>query len=159
LPERGAGSAPTLILGAVSDSFQVIVDVEATAAEAAELAGAFGPDDLEIDDVEIIAEPTVFDAGPDSGPPICPLCGETGELQFSSYLEAVESWWDGDVVDPACVACGQFVGLNDWSWPGSPWAVGNFGLRFWNRPPLDSSFVTAIGDRLGHRVVLVSGRI
>ncbi|NUO60657.1 MAG: hypothetical protein HOV78_28655 [Hamadaea sp.] len=140
----------------MSESFQVVVDVEATALDAAGLARAV-PEDA-FPDAEIVAEPTVFDAGLGSGPPICPLCGETGEVQFSSYLEAVESWWDGDVVDPACVVCGQYVGLNDWDWPGSPWAVGNFGLRFWNRPRLTPAEVAAIGDRLGHRVVLVYGR-
>jgi hypothetical protein len=50
------------------------------------------------------------------------------------------------------------MGLNDWRWQ-PPWGFGYLGFEFWNWPPLSQGFIAEVGRRLGHRTVLVAGKL
>lgn len=42
---------------------------------------------------------------------------------------------------------------------GHRYGIGKLGLTFWNWPPLSASFVREVTELLGHRSVLVRGKL
>jgi hypothetical protein len=76
-----------------------------------------------------------------------------------AWVEAVDAWSEGeDTVVFACPECGRPERLTEWSgeWP---WGFGNLGLEFWNWSPLSERFVREVAEQLGHRTVLVRGKL
>ena len=71
----------------------------------------------------------------------------------------MEAWyeWDDAVTFP-CPDCGKPERLVDWEGE-FPWGFGNLGFTFWNWPPLSASFVREVTELLGHRSVLVRGKL
>lgn len=75
------------------------------------------------------------------------------------WSEAVEAWSEGDdAVTFACPRCGRPERLADWDGE-FPWGFGHLGLTFWNWPPLSASFMREVAGLLGHRWVLVRGKL
>ena len=152
----------------MSDSYQTIADVDATEDEAEALAAGLvpwlaaagvvavpAPLGTRRDGIEIITGRTVFD--PLAADRVaCPGCRAEADWEWVS--EAIGDWHAGGDGRSACPACGRSLALNDWDWDPA-WAFGCLGLRFWNWPPLRPSFVAEIASRLGHRVVMVTGRL
>lgn len=86
----------------------------------------------------------------------CPHCAAVAD--WDDVSETVGVWFASGVGDHTCTACGRAAGLNEWRFE-PPWAFGYLGLTFWNWLPLRRSFVTELGARLGHRVVVVADKL
>lgn len=104
-----------------------------------------------------------------TGPVVCPRCGVTVELEdpatgqlapdWERFSDALTAWHDGGPAEVACPLCGQATGFNDWHWDTDwPFAVGFLGFTFWNWPQLAEPFIAQVAGRLGHRVVVTSGK-
>jgi hypothetical protein len=126
---------------------------------------------LKVNGVEVSARRSVFFPGQgEIGPVSCPHCGHNVELQESAdqsptahwklFSDALSNWMAGQPGAVTCPDCRQAAGLNDWYW-GVDWpvAVGFLGFTFWNWPPLSSSFITQVQERLGHRIVVTRGKL
>jgi hypothetical protein len=101
--------------------------------------------------LEIDVGRTVFYGEVQAGDRVtCPRCGIRPPVDV--LLPVVEEWADGGPYAPMCPGCRRPVGLNDWRWP-VPWACAEFGLRFWNWPPLAPAFRARLAGLLGHRTV------
>jgi hypothetical protein len=88
----------------------------------------------------------------------CRACGERFE-PGEGWSDAVDAWDEGDDdVTFACPRCGKPEKLTEWSGE-FPWGFGYLGLTFWNWPPLSASFVREVTEFLGHRTVLVRGKL
>jgi hypothetical protein len=112
--------------------------------------------DLETNGLAIEVGRTVFFTV--GGELTCRACGAHVETE-DGWGEAVDAWYAGDDdVMFACPECGQPERLTEWS--GSfPWGFGNLGFTFWNWPPLSARFVQEVTKQLGHRVVVVQGKL
>lgn len=91
----------------------------------------------------------------------CRACGARVDLDEhgDAWTEAVGLWSDGgDAAEFACPECGQPERLTEWGgeWP---WGFGNLGLEFWNWTPLSERFVREVTAQMGHRTVLVRGKL
>jgi hypothetical protein len=89
----------------------------------------------------------------------CRMCGAHFEPYGDKWVDAVGAWCQGD--DAAtfdCPECGQPERVAEWSGE-SPSGFGNLGLKFWNWGPLSASFVREVTELLGHRTVLVRGKL
>jgi hypothetical protein len=88
----------------------------------------------------------------------CRACGE----RFSpgdDWSDAADAWHEGDdSVTYSCPKCGRPERLTEWSgeWP---WGFGNLGLEFWNWTALSDRFEREVTERLGHRTVIVRGKL
>jgi hypothetical protein len=58
----------------------------------------------------------------------------------------------------ACPHCGEERPITEWQ-HDPPWGFGYLGFEFWNWPPFEPSFVEAAAKQLGHRVILVEGKL
>lgn len=89
----------------------------------------------------------------------CRACGARVEPADDDWSDAVDDWYRGnDDAVFACPECQQTDRLTDWSGE-CPWGFGNLGFTFWNWPPLSEGFVREVSQRLGHRTVLVRGKL
>jgi hypothetical protein len=87
----------------------------------------------------------------------CPLC-QANDLE-SDWSEAVSRWYHGDDLAAfQCTFCNEESPITDWIFD-PPWAFGNLGFEFWNWPPMRRTFIEKVASILGHRVVLVSGKV
>lgn len=121
--------------------------------------------------VEICAHRRVFAPGQAPlGPVICPLCGDTVELEepvtgqltpcWERFSDALTAWHEGGSAEVVCPSCGQAAGFNDWHWDtGWPFAVAFLGFTFWNWPELSEPFIAEVARHLGHRVVITGGKL
>jgi len=121
--------------------------------------------------VEVHTTKTVFYPVQGAVRPVaCTGCGyrmaledpATGEPTacWEPFSDALDRWWAGESAAVTCPRCQQASGLNDWHWQGDwPIAVGFLGFSFWNWPALSQSFISQIGTRLGHRVVVTQGKL
>ena len=85
----------------------------------------------------------------------CGSCFEPGD----HWSDTVGFWYEGDdAITFACPSCGRSERLTEWTgeWP---WGFGNLGLTFWNWPPLSARFLRELTDLMGHRTVLVRGKV
>jgi hypothetical protein len=92
---------------------------------------------------------------------ICTRCNQTIDYsEFEPVIStAIQNWFSsgvGDRVD--CPRCGMGVPLTEWRFD-PPVGFGNLGFKFWNWPPLKTSFIAEVARRLGHRVVVVVGKL
>jgi hypothetical protein len=70
---------------------------------------------------------------------------------------AIEAWHVGHGF-ASCRACQHQLALNDWIWEPA-WGFGYLGFEFWNWPTITDSFVETLSNRLGHRIVVVRGKL
>lgn len=92
---------------------------------------------------------------------VCRSCGSRVALDaFSPALDAaLDEWIAGTAAGRfACPLCGTDDPISDWNWD-PPWAFASLGFTFWNWPPLSHDFVRDLANLLGHRLVVVSGKI
>ncbi|HEX8823374.1 MAG TPA: hypothetical protein VF794_25835 [Archangium sp.] len=88
-------------------------------------------------------------------------CGACG-ARFrpgDEWYDAADAWFAGDdLVTYSCPECGRPERLTEWigEWP---WGFGNLGLEFWNWTPLSDQFVREVSEKLGHRIVLIRGKL
>jgi hypothetical protein len=121
--------------------------------------------DLCSNGLELVTKRTVFHAGQCGLSFICPVCSRRVEGDGDGFpVEKAE--WDAAVMEwyqksgPGmlkCMDCGNTAPVADWQYD-PPWAFADLGFTFWNWPTLKNEFVSEVGRRLGHRVVLVSGK-
>jgi hypothetical protein len=113
--------------------------------------------------LEIVTKRTVFHAGGGGCEFICSVCSMRADDLMESTLwqewhNAVDEWYEKQ--GPGilkCQNCGNSEPVTEWHYD-PPWAFAELGFKFWNWPPLNEKFVKEVGRRLGHRVVLVSGK-
>jgi hypothetical protein len=75
------------------------------------------------------------------------------------WVEAVDAWYGGDEAAAfACPACARPERLTEWNGP-RPWGFGSLGLEFWNWAPLSDRFVREVTEKLGHRTLVVRGKL
>jgi uncharacterized Zn-finger protein len=126
---------------------------------------------LKVNGLQVSATRSVFVPGQAViGPVTCPHCGRDVELQdpadgtpttrWKLFSDALGNWMAAEPSGVTCPYCWQAAGLNDWYW-GVDWpvAVGFLGFTFWNWPPLSSSFIAQLQERLGHRIVVTGGKL
>lgn len=128
------------------------------------------PPRLKPDGVQVCVGRNVFHPSQgELGPVVCPRCGHTVVLEgpdggvteyWKAFSGALDAWYAGGSSDVPCAYCGQLVSFNDWEWVGEwPFAVGYLGFMFWNWPRLRATFITEVGQRLGHRLVVTKGKV
>jgi hypothetical protein len=87
----------------------------------------------------------------------CPIC--VGNEVDAHWSDAVGRWYDGD--DHAafkCSDCNEDSPITQWTFD-PPWAFGNLGFEFWNWPPVKKEFIDQVSEILGHKVVLITGKV
>lgn len=85
----------------------------------------------------------------------CPACH--AEIPMDNVWAAVGDWYDGGAGLVGCAGCGtqESVAELDLTSLG----VGMLTFTFWNWPQLSDQFVAKVGELLGHRVALISGKL
>jgi hypothetical protein len=126
---------------------------------------------LKVNGLEVTTTRSVFFPGQgEVGPVTCPQCGRNVELQdpagdtmtahWKLFSDAITDWMTGEPSAVTCPLCWHPTALNDWHWSVEwPVAVGFLGLTFWNWPPLGSSFIAQVQAHLGHRIVVIRGKL
>lgn len=123
-----------------------------------------GPDhrlrEMSVNGLQIVVGRTVFDSGQGDIRIDCPGCGKA--IDDSDALEeggrAIGEWYDGEEGMLRCPHCGGEAPVTECLFD-PPWGFGNLGFQFWNWPPLHKTFVVELTERLGHRTVLVEGKL
>ncbi|MGI9421708.1 MAG: hypothetical protein ACR2PA_00770 [Hyphomicrobiaceae bacterium] len=110
-----------------------------------------------VNGLEIVTEKTVFHAGQADIKLVCSSCSGRFDAP-DRWGDAVGDWFDGDPGLLPCPACGEVQPITEWKHDPN-WAFAYLGFTFWNWPPLTDEFVAKAGYRLGHRVVLVAGKL
>jgi hypothetical protein len=108
--------------------------------------------------VAIVTCRTVFHAGQFGLNVFCPQC-EARSAGDELWNQAVNEWFRAE--GPGlltCAQCGHTEPVAEWAYD-PPWGFGHLGFEFWNWPPLSRSFVDEVRRRLGHRTVLVTGKM
>jgi hypothetical protein len=126
---------------------------------------------LKVNGIQVTTTRSVFFPGQgEIGPATCPHCGRDVELgdpaggaptaHWERFGDALRHWMADQFSEVTCPYCQLHSGLNDWYWGvDGPVAVGFLGFTFWNWPPLSSSFIAQAQERLGHRTVVIRGRL
>jgi len=109
--------------------------------------------------LEVITERTLyFSLGSGGLELVCSACSGRFELP-DEWGDAVNEWYENKGPGLlACPQCGERRPITQWE-HDPPCGFANLGFNFWNWPQLADDFVKEIGDRLGHRLVLVSGKL
>jgi hypothetical protein len=158
----------------LSARFQTIVDVEATAEEADELADVvlawlvetgFIPslhgvtrNEVSTEGLVVLTRRHVFYSMTGEDEITCPHC-RYAEVPDDDMFEIIGRWFDGGSGDRSCPNCGRRVGLNDWTW-APPWGFGYLGFQFWDLFDwLSPQFKVGIERLLGHRLVYPHGKL
>lgn len=92
----------------------------------------------------------------------CGACGVRFEPEGESWerwSDAADAWCRGeDTVPYVCPACGVAERLTEWS-GDAPWCFGFLGLKFWDWAPLSEQFIQEVTEQLGHRTVVIRGKL
>jgi len=87
----------------------------------------------------------------------CPVC--LANQEGKNWGDAIGRWFKGDdLASFRCPNCRESSPITEWKFD-PPWAFGNLGFKFWNWPPLKRSFIEQISGILGHRVIMIAGKI
>jgi hypothetical protein len=115
-------------------------------------------EDLQTNGLELITSRTIFDSGQGGFELVCSACSASFEPP-DEWGKAVGEWYKHEGPGLlSCPDCGKAAPITDWQ-HDPPWGFANLGFQFWNWPPLKTSFVEEVGKRLGHRVILVAGKL
>jgi hypothetical protein len=80
-------------------------------------------------------------------------------VDIEGWGDAAQEWYDSTGPGiPTCPRCGNVEPVTEWGY-NPPYGFDNLGFAFWNRPPLKPAFVGEVSRRLGHRTVLVVGKV
>jgi hypothetical protein len=160
-----AGQEPGCVLGAAA-GYPPGPGYDAAVTDVDELLGG-----LKVNGLEVTTVRSVFFPGQgEVGPVTCPQCGRSIELQdqadgtmtahWKLFSDAFTRWMASEPSEVTCPLCWHPTALNDWHWSVEwPVAVGFLGFTFWNWPPLSSSFIAQAQKHLGHRVVVIRGKL
>jgi len=107
--------------------------------------------------LHLIIGRTVFHAGGGIRDISCPQCHIVLDDE-SRWVAAISEWYEGKVGTLRCVRCEQANPITEWIFD-PPWGFGNLGFEFWNWPALKDDFVSEIGARLKHRIIMVKGKL
>lgn len=93
----------------------------------------------------------------------CPVgwsvCTHRFEATNEAWANAVGEWYDQSGLGLLrCPRCSERRSVVEWQ-HDPVYGYGNLGFEFWNWPTLRAEFVQAVGERLSHPVVLVSGKL
>jgi hypothetical protein len=114
--------------------------------------------EMAINGLAIITGRTVFECGQGGFYLACDACSCRFEPP-DAWSDAVAEWYHRKGPGLlACRHCGATQPIAEWR-HDPPWGFGHLGFKFWNRPPLKQSFVEAVATRLGHKVVVVFGKL
>ncbi|MEX0728632.1 MAG: hypothetical protein WEB58_18080 [Planctomycetaceae bacterium] len=104
--------------------------------------------------LDIITKRNIFDSGEGGFELVCSACSHRFEGS-DAWGDAVDEWYEnrGSALLP-CPRCGKSKLINEWEHDPA-WGFANLGFQFWNWPQLSDEFIKGIGERLGHRVILV----
>ncbi|MER6316199.1 hypothetical protein ABT237_20795 [Streptomyces sp. NPDC001581] len=109
------------------------------------------------DELCVVVGRTVFYAGQGAAPSaLCPHCRSAAP---DWPHEALDAWYTTGAAELDCPACTHRAPLADWNWTDDYFAFGHLGFQFDDWPPLRPRFTTALGQELGHRIRVVSGKI
>jgi hypothetical protein len=92
---------------------------------------------------------------------VCRHCGSCIDLDtFPPALDEALNEWTAEMGTGqfACPRCKVSDPIAVWTWD-PPWAFSCLGFTFWNWPPLSTSFVRDVSALLGHRAVVVRGKL
>lgn len=113
---------------------------------------------LRTNGLKVTSTRTVFDNGGLGFKIVCSSCGGRFEPPHGPWGDAVSEWYDRSGTGLlACPGCRAVQPITEWRHDPA-FGFGNLGFTFWNWPPLLDSFVSAVGERLGHRVFVVHGK-
>jgi len=103
---------------------------------------------------------SVFSSGRSGTTITCPRCGASTDYRDDQrhVFAALAGWFEGGVGLAACPRCSEETSVTDWLLEPA-WGFGNLGFKFWNWPPLSEVFLAEISGLLGHRTVLVRGKL
>ena len=107
--------------------------------------------------LQLIIGRTVFDPGQGDHNIICPQC-QTAYDDHGQWSKAISEWYEGKAGMLRCTHCKQPTPIIEWTFD-PPWGFGNLGFVFWNWPPLKGEFISEVGGRLKHHVVVVKGKL
>lgn len=100
---------------------------------------------------------TVFDSGQGETTVLCPKC-QTPRDDHTQWVDAIGEWYEGKTALLRCPHCNTSTPITEWKFD-PPWGFGNLGFTFWNWPPLKDEFVSELGERLNHQIVIVKGKL
>ncbi|MCA8986629.1 MAG: hypothetical protein KDA78_03255 [Planctomycetaceae bacterium] len=108
--------------------------------------------------LDVITKRNVFHSGQGGFELICSACSDRIEVP-ETWGDAVGEWYENKGPGLlACPRCGERQPINEWE-HDPPWGFANLGFKFWNWPALTDDFVKDIAEHLGHRVLLVAGKL
>ena len=109
--------------------------------------------------LELVSKRSVFDNGGFGFDIVCASCGGRFEPPKGLWADAAGEWFDRSGPGLlACPGCRAVRAITEWR-HDPPLGFANLGFTFWNWPAVTDAFVRAIGERLGHRVFVVAGKI
>ncbi len=111
---------------------------------------------LKTNGLQITVGRMVFHPGQGDYTVSCPKC-HTACVQ-SEWNKAIGEWNKGQTGTLYCPICKQSTPITEWTFEPM-WGFGNLGFKFWNWPPLKDDFVSEIGKRLAHRIIVVKGKL
>jgi|SRR5579859_5119338 len=116
---------------------------------------------LRTNGLQVIIERTVFDSGQGGFQLVCDRCRtkfpyDSADMPWSA---AIGTWFSQEGQGLlTCSHCGYTKAITEWAFD-LPWGFGNLGFKFWNWPPLRESFVEEVTLLLGHRTIVVYGKL
>lgn len=114
---------------------------------------------LRANGLEVVSSHTVFHNGGLGFEIVCAACGGRFDPPQGLWADAVSEWYDRAGQGMlACPGCSVSRPISEWQ-HDPPLGFGNLGLTFWNWSELIDEFVSAVGKRLGDRVLLVVGKL
>lgn len=87
----------------------------------------------------------------------CPACDAESE-QGANWSAAAEAWHAGQAGKLLCTLCGEINPISEWEHI-DPIGFGNLTFKFWDWPPLSESFLAELSQRLGHRTIVITGKM
>jgi len=89
---------------------------------------------------------------------ICSACAQRCQIT-DEWHDAVSEWYEQQGPGIlACPHCGYQRPITKWQ-HDPPWGFGYLGFKFWNWPTFETSFIEEVSKQLGHKVVVVEGKL
>ena len=108
--------------------------------------------------LQVVTGRTVFHTVDGPATATCPRCGAGASFEGGPIFDTIGDWYEGGEGLAPCAACGEHIRLVEWRIE-PPWGFGYLGFEFWNWPPLSEAFIARVGELLGHRMLLVHGKL
>lgn len=117
----------------------------------------FGLLDCQPNGVEILIGRQVFDNGGNGLEEIvCPACG-ANNIE-SDWAESIEQWSNQNPGDFKCIECNRVAPIVNYTFQPA-WGFGDFGIKFWNWPELNSAFISQLKNVIQKDITIVYGHL